>query len=94
MESKLKYSTCPKCGKKSRRTFRPMQIKGYFSTNVVGYVCLTCGHFEPDQEALKKNKQYSVDLMTYLQGLETNGINVNEIINHPADIVDIITKNN
>lgn len=80
MESKLKYSVCTKCGKKSRRTVRPIQIKGYFTTNAIGYVCLTCGYFEPCDEANEKTKQYSVDMLSYLTDLETAGLDINTIV--------------
>lgn len=80
MSSNLKYSVCSKCGKKSRRTIRPIKVKGYFTTNAIGYVCLTCGYFEPCDADNEKTKQYSVELLSYLNGLETSGIDINSII--------------
>lgn len=80
MESKLKYGICPLCGNKSRRTIRPLKIKGYFTTNVIGYRCLTCDHFEPDEASKQKSKQYSVDMLSYLTTLEQSGIDINSIV--------------
>ena len=80
MASNLKYSVCKKCGKKSRRTVRPIKVKGYFTTNAIGYVCLTCGYFEPDDKANEKTKQYSVEMLNYLTDLEKSGIDINNIV--------------